>query len=185
MSIRALLCCVTALFVVGASTLTAKADTLTLESDSGNTYIYGLTVNFVDWGFTFEGQPLYQPDFTSLEITGLAGVTGVTVSEDLASYLHLTCGFTSNQIDCSSSGSFNLMFFSEPVVLSDLSITSTSAPGTVAFSIVDSSGDSGSIIGPAASSGPPASPTPEPSAFVLVGTGVATTLWARRRRVAI
>ncbi len=179
MSIRALLRCVTALFVVGGSILTAKADTLTLESDSGNIYIYDLTVNFIDSGFTFEGQPLYEPDFTSLEMTGLAGVTGVTASGD-----YLTCGFTSNQVDCSISGSYNLMFFSGPMVLSELSITSTAAPGTVAFSIVDSSGDSGSVIGPAASSGPP-SPTPEPSALVLVGTGIATTLWARRRRVAI
>ena len=184
MSIRALLRYVAALLVVGASTLTAKADTLTLESDSGNIYIYDLTVNFVDSGFTFDGAPLYKPDFTSLEITGLAGVTGVTVSGDLASYLHLTCGFTSNQLDCSPSESPTLILSSDPMVLSDLSVTSTSAPGTVAFSIVDSSGDSGSVIGPAASSGPP-SPTPEPSALVLVGTGIATTLWAHRRRVAI
>jgi hypothetical protein len=190
MSIRALLCYVTALFVVGASTLTAKADSLTLESDSGNgnnyLYVYDLTVNFVDSGFTFENEPLYELDFTSLEITGLTGVTGISVGEDLFTELGLTCVFTSNEVACPQHTKFLLLPGSNPLTLDDLSIFSTSAPGTVDFSFVDSSGGSGSVIGPAASSGPgPASPAPEPAALVLVGTGVATTLWARRRRVAI
>jgi hypothetical protein len=188
MSIRALLCYATALFVVGASTLTAKADGLTLntESGSGNNYIYiyDLTLNLVDTGFTFESGPLYDFDFTSLEITGLSGVTAVHVGFDLVTELGLMCGFTSNEVDCPQHTKFIFLPASNPLILDDLEIFSTSAPGTVDFSFDDSSGSSGSVIGPTATSSP-ASPAPEPSALVLLGTGVATTLWARRRRGAI
>jgi hypothetical protein len=191
MSIRALLCYVTALFVVGASTTTAKADSLTLNNDGGSgnnyIYIYDLTVNLVDSGFTFENEPLSKLDFTLLEITGLTGVTSIDVGEDLVTELGLMCVFTSNEVACSPSTNF-ILAPATPITLSDLDIFSTSAPGTVDFSFDDFGGSgsasSGSVIGPAASSGP-ASPTPEPSALVLVGTGVAMTLWARRRRLAI
>jgi PEP-CTERM motif len=188
MSIRALLSYVTALFVVGASALTAKADSLTLNTDgSGDNYpyTYDLTINYIVVGFNLDHAPLYAPDFTTLLITGLSGVTGIVDVEGRLATEGFRCDFTSGEVDCLANGYVPFPPSPNPLTLRPaLVILSTSAPGTVDFSFDDNSRSSGSVIGPAASSGPPSS-TPEPSTLVLLGTGVATTLWARRRRVAI
>jgi len=185
MSIRALLSYVTALFVVGASALTAKADSLTLNTDgSGDNYpyTYDLTINYIVVGFNLDHAPLYAPDFTTLLITGLSGVTGIVDVEGRLETEGFRCDFTSGEVDCLANGYVPFPPSPNPLTLRPaLEILSTSAPGTVDVFFDNTSG---TVIGPAASSGPPSS-TPEPSALVLLGTGVATTFWARRRRVAI
>jgi hypothetical protein len=157
----------------------AKADSLVFESHSGSTYTYDLNLDYQNSGFTFENQILYEPDFTSLSITDLLGVTGVSVSGDLAGN-HLTCTSTSSAVSCSL-GSPALIISPAPETLGTISITSTAASGTVDYSVVDSGpdapGSSGTVLGPQTT----ATVTPEPSTLLLLGTGLASVLGVRRR----
>lgn len=145
----------------------AKADSVTLESQTGNTYTYDLTLDSYVTGFVFSG----------FELTGLSGVTDATLSGNLAQNFGVTFDADSVLVGTIATIEAGIHI---PFSVGTLTVTSLSAPGDVDFSILDSNGLSQGQV-----EGPTGSPVPEPSSIVLLGSGLLAAAGVVRRKLSV
>lgn len=147
---------------------TAKADSITLQSHTGSTWNYELTLDNYFTNFTLSG----------FQLSGLQGVTNAVLSSDLANQFGVF--FDSNTVTVGTIFA-NEFSFKVPFSVGLLTITSTAAPGNVNFAILDSWGlSTGQVLGP---DGPANTATaPEPSSLLLLGTGLIGAAGAARRK---
>lgn len=146
----------------------AKADSITFVSQVGDNYTYDLTLDhsgtlFIPGGFT---------------LTGLSDVTGATLSGKLDKLFDIVYENANTIVVGTLAGiSYNR---NTPYSIGTLTITSLASPGLTDFSILDSHGIyCGTVTGP---DGDP-SPVPEPSSFVLLGSGLLAAAGAARRKL--
>jgi hypothetical protein len=156
---------------VFALTPLAKADSISFVSHVGNDYTYDLTLDSHATAFILDG-------FT---VTGLSGVTDAVLGGQLAQLFNPLGGIAFNSTSVAVGTIFGLSVSSkDPYSLGTLTITSASLPGDADFSILDTNGlFCGSVTGP---TGDP-SPVPEPSSFVLLGSGLLAAAGAARRKL--
>lgn len=149
----------------------AKADSIILESQVGDTYTYDLQIDNYGAVFLLDG----------FSITGLSGVTDATLSGQLASLFNPLGGVAYTPTSVSVGTVFGLTFSpSSPYSIGTLTITSTALPGDADFSILDSNGlFNGSVVGPT----DPTAPTPEPSSLLLLGTGLLSAAGVARKKL--
>jgi hypothetical protein len=147
----------------------AKADSITLENHSGDTYQYAITFDEHNSVFFLDG----------FQLTGLSGVTDASLSGNLASSFFITnLNSTSVTVGSIFSDEFSRTV---PFSVGTLTVTSADAPGNVNFAILDSNGlSTGSVEGP---SGSDPSPVPEPSSFILLGSGLLAAAGTVRRKL--
>ena len=146
----------------------AKADSITLESHTGDTYNYALTFDEHTTVFFLDG----------FQLSGLSGVTDAVLSGPLANDFGIV-NFNSSSVTVGSILSIE-NGKRIPFSVGTLTITSTDAPGNVDFAILDSNGlFTGQVGGP---SGSDPSPVPEPSSFILLGSGLVAAAGAARRK---
>jgi hypothetical protein len=143
----------------------AKADSITLENHTGNTYTYDLTLDSYVTGFVFSG----------FQLTGLSGVTDATLSGNLAD--HFGVAFDADSVLVGTIATLEFGFHI-PFSVGTLTVTSASTPGDVDFAILDTNGLSTGQV-----SGPDSSPVPEPSSLVLMGSGLLAAAGAARRKL--
>jgi hypothetical protein len=141
-----------------------------LESQSGGTYDYDLVasqeVDFISGG----------AGTTVIELTGLSGVTGATVSGALATgsiSCDLVASYTATTVTVSDEEADpgSCLFYSAGSY-GTLQVTSTATTdGTVDFAINDSfaTDTDGTVSGPV---GAAVGATPEPSSLLLLGSGL-------------
>lgn len=156
---------------VCVSVVAARADSIVFTSQVGNTYNYGLSVDANSSLQFLSGQ--------TISLTGLAGVTSVSTGYGFIGT------FTPASVTLTEPGSTSSTTFinSGPTPFTFtglLSLTSSSTIlGGVGFSI--NSNNLGTISG--VTQGPVASAIPEPSTFLLLGTGLLSAAGAVRRRL--
>lgn len=152
-----------------AFTPLAKADSISLESHTGNTYNYALTFDEHSTIFFLDG----------FQLSGLSGVTNATLSGALANDFGIA-NFDSNSVTVGT------IFSIEhgrtiPFSVGTLTVTSAAALGNIDFAILDSNGFfSGQVQGP---SGSDPSPVPEPSSLALFGSGLLAAAGVARRKL--
>lgn len=151
-----------------AFTPLAKADSITFVSQVGDNYTYDLTLDhsgtlFLPGGFT---------------LTGLTDVTSASLSGQLNKIFDIVYQNATEVVVGTLAGiSYNK---NVPYSIGTLTITSTDAAGLANFSILDSHGIyCGTVTGP--NSDP--SPVPEPSSFVLLGSGLLAAAGVARRKL--
>jgi hypothetical protein len=159
-----------AALLVSAFALTplAKADSISFVSHVGNDYTYDLTLDhegtlFIPGGFT---------------LTGLTGVTDATLSGSLGKLFDVVYQDSTSVVVGTLLGiSYDR---NVPYSIGTLTLTSLASPGLGNFSILDSHGIyCGTVTGP---NGDP-SPVPEPSSFILLGSGLLAAAGAARRKL--
>lgn len=151
-----------------AFTPLAKADSITFVSQVGDNYTYDLTLDskgtlFLPGGFT---------------LTGLSDVTEATLSGQLNKIFDIVYEDANTVVVGTLAGiSYNK---NVPYSIGTLTLTSTAAAGLANFSILDSNGIfCGTVAGP----GSDPSPVPEPSSFILLGSGLLAAAGAARRKL--
>ena len=151
-----------------AFTPLAKADSITFVSQVGDNYTYDLTLDhsgtlFIPGGFT---------------LTGLSGVTSATLSGQLNKIFDVVYQSADEVIIGTLAGiSYNR---DTPYSIGTLTLTSLATPGLANFSILDSHGVfCGTVSGP----GSDPSPVPEPSSFLLLGSGLLAAAGVARRKL--
>jgi len=149
----------------------AKADSVIFESQSGNNYTYDLQIDNYGAAFLLDG----------FSITGLSGVTDATLSGKLAQLFDPLGGVAFDSNDVTVGTLFGVTVSRKDIYsIGTLTITSTALPGLADFFIEDSNGQfCGTVLGP---TGDP-SPVPEPSSFVLLGSGLLAAAGAARRKL--
>ena len=145
----------------------AKADSITFVSHVGNDYTYDLTLDhnvnlFIPGGFT---------------LTGLTGVTNATLSGDLDNIFDVAFQNATTVVVGTLLG-VSYDFGKLPYSIGTLTLTSIASPGLTNFSILDSHGI---FVGTV--TGPDSSPVPEPSSFVLLGSGLMAAAGVARRKL--
>jgi hypothetical protein len=145
------------------------ADSVILESQSGGTYDYDFVasqeVDFISGG----------AGTTVIELTGLSGVTGATVSGALATgslSCDLVASYTATTVTVSDEEADpGSCLFYDAGSYGTLQVTSTATTdGTVDFAINDhfATDKDGTVSGPVGAVGA----TPEPSSLLLLGSGL-------------
>jgi hypothetical protein len=149
--------------------VTAQAASITLVSQAGGTYSYGLTI---DPGETFTMETA-----ATMGLTGLSEVTGAIATDALS--LFFTAGFNATQVALINKSLFTI---SQPGTLGTLEVTSTATTtGNVNFHITASGTVfTGTVLGPVAA---PTTVVPEPSTVLLFAAGLGVIL-AWRARIA-
>lgn len=144
----------------------AKADSVTLESNVGDTYTYDLTFDTSNInGFLLSG----------FQLTGLSDVTDAVLSGNLAR--HFGVLFDADTVTVGTLATIEAGTHI-PFSVGTLTITSLATPGLVDFAILDSNGlSTGQVVGP------DPSPTPEPSSIVLLGSGLLAAAGVARRKL--
>jgi hypothetical protein len=168
------------ILVFCASAIAAHATSmpvLTLASVSGDTYTYALDVPPHE-------DLIFGYNTGTITLTGLSGVTGVTI--DLAGSSAFTATFTSSEVTLTNTKAGSISYdnaaFSTTDVVSPLFvITSTSTTeGMVNYSINANDNGSGQVGGPVGT----VAAAPEPSSLLLLTTGFAGIGGLMRRRFA-
>ena len=151
---------VSAALLFAASTLVAHADSVVFDSQSGDSFNYGIDVT--SSGLVFDGGQ-------TITFTGLADVTG-------ASAPTFDTAFTSTSVTFTSL--INHTFLG-PFIFFDLfTIDSTAPLGSITYTA--QSTNEGSLTG---SLDGPTSVTPEPSTLALFGTGILGLAGVARRKL--
>jgi hypothetical protein len=147
----------------------AKADSVTFVSQVGDNYTYDLTLDnhltaFIPGGFT---------------LSGLSGITNATLSGSLDKIFDIVFE-NATTVTVGTLAGVSYDFGKLPYSIGTLTLTSIADPGLTNFSILDSNGIFvGTVTGP--NSDP--SPVPEPSSFVLLGSGLLAAAGAARRKL--
>jgi hypothetical protein len=144
----------------------AKADSITLENHTGNTYTYDLT-------FDTSNVNLFL--LSGFQLTGLSEVSDATLSGNLAR--HFGVVFDADSVTVGTLATIEAGFHI-PFSVGTLTVTSLATPGLVDFAILDSNGlSTGQVLGP------DSSPVPEPSSFLLLGSGLLAAAGIARRKL--
>jgi hypothetical protein len=150
-----------------------RADMIVLESQSGGVFDYELSVPS---GIDFSSNT------AAIVLSGLSGVTGATVSGDLAANcgvaisIFLVPSFTSTSVTLTTGDGVCL---TSAGTLGTLSVTSSvTTTGTVNYALnTETNGtESGTVQGPVASA------APEPATLPTLVTALATFVFVRRRK---
>jgi hypothetical protein len=152
-----------------ASSLAAHADSIVLDSVSGDTYTYGIEV-------AAESSLTIAPG-EGYSLTGLFGVTGATSLFCSAASFTSTSFTETNTSGLSCSLGNGLLTATEFPDLFTVTSSSTTE-GLVSFDINGDPSSSGTVEGPVAAV------TPEPESLVLLGTGLLGVVSMVRRRKA-
>jgi PEP-CTERM putative exosortase interaction domain len=150
----------------------AKADSINFVSQVGDNYTYDLQINNYGAQFLLSG----------FSITGLSGVTDATLQGQLARVFDPLGGIVFDASDVYVGTVFGVTFSrNQTYSIGTLTITSAALPGLADFSIDDSNGNFlGTVTGP---TGSDPSPVPEPSSFILLGSGLLAAAGAARRKL--
>jgi hypothetical protein len=159
---------VSAALLFAASTLVAHADSVVFDSQSGDSFNYGIDVT--SSGLVFDaGQ--------TITFTGLADVTGAFADPPFQ-FFDVT--FTSTSVTFTNESGIGTTFtFLGPRIDNDVfTIDSTAPLGSITYTAeTDNEGIlTGSLEGPAAV-------TPEPSTLALFGTGILGLAGVARRKL--
>jgi hypothetical protein len=144
----------------------AKADSITLENHVGNSYTYDLT---------FDTSNINLFILSGFQLSGLSGVTDAVLSGNLAN--HFGVFFDADSVTVGTLATIEAGFHI-PFSVGTLTVTSLATPGLVDFAILDSNGlSTGQVLGPDPSS------VPEPSSFLLLGSGLLAAAGVARRKL--